>query len=131
MLLFWNFEPAKLQIFLTYNMSIVVLEATALLPKLELKLIYDQQSVGQSVLVSGAHLGPSTNFFFSLKFPGRVCNLLYNWFWALQERSLLGRSPTELTAIFYCLIWDSPNLEGQVPVSVSPRTGCPSYTPGH
>jgi hypothetical protein len=37
--------------------------------KLKLKLIYDRQSVGQSVLVPGAHLGPVTNFFFSLKFP--------------------------------------------------------------
>jgi hypothetical protein len=46
---------------------------------------------------------------------GRVCNLLYNCFWALPEQSLLGRSPAELTAIFYCLIRDSPNLEGQVP----------------
>jgi hypothetical protein len=35
---------------------------------------------------------------------GRVCNLLYNCFWALPEQSLLGRSPAELTAIFYCLI---------------------------
>jgi hypothetical protein len=52
---------------------------------------------------------------------GRVCNLLYNCFWALPEQSLLGRSPAELTAIFYCLIWDSPNLEGQVPVFISPR----------
>jgi hypothetical protein len=30
---------------------------------------------------------------------GRVCNLLYNCFWALPEQSLLGRSPAELTAI--------------------------------
>jgi hypothetical protein len=52
---------------------------------------------------------------------GRVCNLLYNCFWALPEQLLLGRSPTELTAIFYCLIWDSPNLEGQIPVFISPR----------
>jgi hypothetical protein len=36
--------------------------------KLKLKLIYDRQSVGQSVLVSGAHLGPATNFSFSSKF---------------------------------------------------------------
>jgi hypothetical protein len=36
--------------------------------QLKLKLIYDRQSVGQSVLVSGAHLGPVTNFSFSLKF---------------------------------------------------------------
>jgi hypothetical protein len=47
---------------------------------------------------------------------GRVCNLLYNYFWALPEQSLLGRSPAELTTIFYCLISDSPNLEGQVPL---------------
>jgi hypothetical protein len=47
---------------------------------------------------------------------GRVCNVLYNCFWALPEQSLLGRSSAELMAIFYCLIWDSPNLEGQVPV---------------
>jgi hypothetical protein len=35
---------------------------------------------------------------------GRVCNLLYNCFWALPEQSLLSRSPAELTAVFYCLI---------------------------
>jgi hypothetical protein len=44
---------------------------------------------------------------------GRVCNLLHNCFWALQEQSLLGWSPAELTAIFYCLIWDSPNLRAR------------------
>jgi hypothetical protein len=55
----------------------------------------------------------------------RVCNLLYNCFCALPEQSLLGRSSTELTAIFYCLIWDSPNLEGQVPVFISPRNRVP------
>jgi hypothetical protein len=37
---------------------------------------------------------------------GRVCNLLYNCFWSLPEQLLLGRSPAELTAIFYCFIWD-------------------------
>jgi hypothetical protein len=41
--------------------------------KLKLKLIYDRQSVSQSVLVSGAHLGPVTNFSFSLKFPSDSC----------------------------------------------------------
>jgi hypothetical protein len=46
---------------------------TALRLKLKFKLIYDQQSVGQSVLVSGAHLGPVTNFSFSLKFPSHSC----------------------------------------------------------
>jgi hypothetical protein len=52
---------------------------------------------------------------------GRICNLLYNSFWALLEQPLLGRSPAELTAIFYCLIWDSPHLEGQVPLFIFPR----------
>jgi hypothetical protein len=47
---------------------------------------------------------------------GRVCKLLYNCFWAMPELSLLGRSPAKLTALFYCLIWDSTNLKGQVPV---------------
>jgi hypothetical protein len=41
---------------------------------------------------------------------------LYNCFWALPEQSPLGRSPAELRAIFYCLIWDSPNLYDQVRV---------------
>jgi hypothetical protein len=39
------------------------------LPLLKLKLIYDRQSIGQSVLVSGAHLGPLKTLPFSLKFP--------------------------------------------------------------
>jgi hypothetical protein len=96
------------------------------------ELIYDRHSVDQSVLVSGAHLGPVTNFSFATKFlfrhlrfckfvapsltRGQVCKLLYNCFWALPEQSLLGRSPAELPAFFYCLIRDSTNLEGQVPV---------------
>jgi hypothetical protein len=41
--------------------------------KLKLTLIYDRQSVGQSVLVSGAHLGPLTNISVSLKFPSDSC----------------------------------------------------------
>jgi hypothetical protein len=61
---------------------------------------------------------------------GRVCNLLYNCFWALPEQSLLGRSPAELTTIFYCLIWDSPNLEGQVPIFISPRNRVAVNLPG-
>jgi hypothetical protein len=59
----------------------------------------------------------------------RVCNLLLNCFWALPEQSLLSRSPAELTAIFYCLIWESPNLEGQVPVFISPRNSVAQLYP--
>jgi hypothetical protein len=43
---------------------------------LKLKLIYDRQSVGQSVLVSGAHLGPVTTFSFSLKLPLDSCGFV-------------------------------------------------------
>jgi hypothetical protein len=97
--------------------------------KLRLKLIYDRQSV----LVSGSHLEPMATLLSSLwrlrvswygtpsLTRGRACNLLYNCFWALPEQSLLGPSPVELTTIFYCLIWDPPNLECQVPVFISPR----------
>jgi hypothetical protein len=109
--------------------------------KLKLNLICDRHSVGQSVLVSGAHLGPVTNLEISFRqlsvcyfvapslTRGRVCNLLYNCFWALPEQSLLGPSPTEHTNIFYCLIWDSTNLEDQVPVFISPRNRVPQLYP--
>jgi hypothetical protein len=48
---------------------------------------------------------------------------LYKYFWDMTEQALSGPCPAELTAIFYCIIWDSPNLEGQVPVltRISPR----------
>jgi hypothetical protein len=46
------------------------------LPVMKLKLIYDRQSVGQSDLVSGTHLGPATNFYFSLKFPLDSCGFI-------------------------------------------------------
>jgi hypothetical protein len=36
--------------------------------KLKLKVNYERQSVDQTVLMSGTHLGPVTNFSFSLKF---------------------------------------------------------------
>jgi hypothetical protein len=42
---------------------------------LKLKLIYDRQTVGQSVLVSGTHMGPTTSFSFSLQFT--VAGLLF------------------------------------------------------
>jgi hypothetical protein len=38
---------------------------------------YDRQSVGQSVLVSDAHLGPGTNSSFSLRFSFRQLQVCY------------------------------------------------------
>jgi hypothetical protein len=44
--------------------------------KLKMKLICYRQSVGQSVLVSGAYLGPVTDFSFSLKFALDSCDFV-------------------------------------------------------
>jgi hypothetical protein len=44
--------------------------------KLKLKLIYDRQSVRQSVMVSGAHLGPLTNFSFAMRFSVDSCGFV-------------------------------------------------------
>jgi hypothetical protein len=53
----------------------------------------------------------------------------YNWFWAWPEQSFSGPSWAELTTIFYCPIWYSPSLKGQV--RYPPGTGSPSYSLGH
>jgi hypothetical protein len=99
--------------------------------------IYDWQTIRPICLGVRHPSGIRDQFFFLLEISfrqlqvwyfvapslmrGWVCNLLYNCFWALPELSPLGRSPAELMAIFYCLIWDSPNQQGQVPVFISPR----------
>jgi hypothetical protein len=62
---------------------------------------------------------------------GRVCNLLYNCFWALPEQPFLSRSPAELSHILLSHL-SFPQLGGPGPRNLySPRTGWPSYTPGH
>jgi hypothetical protein len=62
---------------------------------------------------------------------GWVCNLLTQLLLGLARAIALGSKSRRTQTIFYCLIWDSPNLEGQVSVFISPGTGWPSYTPGH
>jgi hypothetical protein len=37
--------------------------------EVDVEVNFDRQSIGQFVLMSGAHLEPVTNFSFSLKFP--------------------------------------------------------------
>jgi hypothetical protein len=48
-------------------------------------------------------------------------------------QSLNGPSRAEAVTILYCLIWDSPNLEGQVPVFIFPRNRVAQLLvyPGH
>jgi hypothetical protein len=119
-----------------------------------LKLIYGRQSVAQLVLVSGAHLGPATNFSFSLKFPrqlrlcyfvapsltrGRVCYLLVHLLLGLaravtlesrrtQEQSLL--SPAELGHILLShLILPQPGRPGSR-IYIPQEQGSPVIPPG-
>jgi hypothetical protein len=81
--------------------------------------IHDQQSVGQSVLVSGTHLGPATNFslleisFRQLQFcyfvapsltRGRVSNVLIQLLLGLARAVTLGSKSRRTQAIFYGLI---------------------------
>jgi hypothetical protein len=111
--------------------------------KSKFKLIYDRRSAGQSVLMSGTHLGPTTNFSFSLKFfldscgvviflaPSltrrRVCNLLYNSFWALPEQSLLGRSPQNSRPYFTVSSETPSTWRARSPYLYPPGTGWPRY----
>jgi hypothetical protein len=49
---------------------------------------------------------------------GSVC---YNCFWSLPPQSFSGLSPSRLMTILLSQIRDTPNLEGRVPVFISPR----------
>jgi hypothetical protein len=62
---------------------------------------------------------------------GRVCNLLYNCFWALPEQSLMGWSPSELRPYFTVSFETPPTWRARSPYLYPPGTGWPSYTPGH
>jgi hypothetical protein len=88
------------------------------------KLLYDWLSVSQYALVSSTlrDLQPDIT-------SCRYVAVLFVWGALSDERtglqfavqSLNAPSRAELETILYCLIWDSPNLEGQVPVFISPR----------
>jgi hypothetical protein len=51
-----------------------------------------------------------------------VGSVVFRCSWASPVQHFSGLSPTGLMTIFYCLYFlDSPNLEGRVPVLISPR----------
>jgi hypothetical protein len=90
----------------------------------KLELSYDLRSVGQSFLVPGSHLEPMIRFLFSVwqllvsccgapsLTRGCVCNLVVQLFLGLARAVTLRSKSRRTQTIFYCLIWDSPNLEG-------------------
>jgi hypothetical protein len=102
---------------------------------MKLKLNYDRESVGQSVLVSSPWPDFCSLFdncgFLAVGRPlwredGYVI-YSYNCFWALPEQSLLGQSPAELTVIFYSHL-RLPQPGEPVPVC-PPRTGWTQLNP--
>jgi hypothetical protein len=74
------------------------------------KLFCDWQLVGQFVLVSNPHLGPTTRFLLM----SHICGLdvVVSIMCAYISLSLSDPISAERLTIIYCIIWDSPNLEG-------------------
>jgi hypothetical protein len=107
------------------------LPAKPLTPWVKSKLCYDRRSVGQSVLASSTHLGLTTRFLFLSDSCGffdvgrsltreRVCRL--QLMLVLTSAVILGSESRETRDhILLSQIGDSFNLEGQVPVFISPR----------
>jgi hypothetical protein len=104
---------------------------------LKSKLSYDWQTVSESVLVSGTHLGPATNFssFFIICRQLRIC-----WCGVPSLTIIAGPrqqpfpvpSPVGLMTIFYCLKFETPpTLTARFLNLFPPRTGWPTYTPRH
>jgi hypothetical protein len=91
------------------------------------RLFWERRSVGQSVFVLGPNLEPMT----TLLLLSNICGLhalgCPPWredgsvIYSYNLLSLSSPSSAELMIISYCLMWDSPNLEGQVPVCIPPR----------
>jgi hypothetical protein len=101
--------------------------------RLKLKLIYDRQWVSQYALVSGSHLESVTRFVSSVwrllvswygtpsLMRGWVCNLLVQLLLGLA-RAVTLRCKSRRTHDHILLShMRLPNLEGQVPVFISPR----------
>jgi hypothetical protein len=116
-----------------FSWETIMEEASFETSRFKFKLIYDRRSVGQSILLSGSHLEPMTRFLFSVWWlrvswcgapsltRGWVCNLFVQLLLVLARAVTLGFKSRRPTTIVYCLIWDYSNLEGQVPVFISPR----------
>jgi hypothetical protein len=123
----WNSTGAQFQIQISDNpvvrysssTELELCPATDLESKSKSNSRYDWRSVSQYVLISSPFWFSWPDFFFLSDNCGYLdiwCPLWredvsviysYNCSWALLEQSLSGRSLSELTTIFYCLIRDS------------------------
>jgi hypothetical protein len=82
------------------------------------ELYYDRRWVGQSVLVSSSHVGLMTRFLLL----SDHCGFWYGAPSLTRGRDcLLQCTVYNIQYILLSQIWDSPNLEDQVPVFISPR----------
>jgi hypothetical protein len=106
-------------------------------------LYYDWRfTANQFVLATSPFRLTTSSFIFKLNSfgysPYVTSSLTRGWLCRLQLLLVLAsavilRSESRGTHdhILLSQIRDSPNPEGQVPVFISPKTGCPSYTPRH
>jgi hypothetical protein len=104
----------------------------------ESELYYDRQSVGQSVLVSGAY----DQIFIIVRLlrvcwygvpsltRGQICRL--QLLLSSPTQSFSGPSPAGLMTTFYCLRFETPPTWSTRSLYLyPPGTGWPSYTPRH
>jgi hypothetical protein len=109
----------------------------------ESELLYERRfTANQFVLAKSPLRHKTSNFIFQLNIYGYspyvTPSLTRGWVCRLQLLLVLAsavilRSESRRTHdhILLSRIRDSPNLEGQVPMFISPRTGWPGYTPRH
>jgi hypothetical protein len=106
-----------------------------------------QLTVWQSVLVSGTHLEPSTNFSFSLKFPSDSCGFIIVWrplWWeggsiicctiasGLCKSSHSWVEVPQTSRQYFTVSFETPpTWRARSPYLYPSETGWPSYTPGH
>jgi hypothetical protein len=87
-------------------------------------------------MLPGSHLELKTKFFSSVwqcgapsLTRGWVCNLLIQLLLGLVRAVTHGSKSRRTQTIFYCLIWDSTNLKGQVPIFTSPKNRVAQLNP--
>jgi hypothetical protein len=110
--------------------------------KVQVQVMLDRRSFGQSALVSRNHLGSKTRFLLlsdSCRFVDVGCPLcqeegsvVCNCCWSSPAKSFLGPSPTGLRTVFYSLGFKiPPTWRARDPYLYPPITEWPIYTPRH